>query len=148
MIYSLKYLMGYPCLFSLFFSVCLLSESYFESISNWGVGKKREEAETGFFLKLVYLEECSYKRFGLKLEFNLLSFFFCIIRLDNWMLARFLSEQTFYLPWWGCHREQGQTVSCFFHRESLICYDLCKVCGLWCFGIVSVISVQARISTS
>ena len=87
MIYSLKYLMDYPCLFSLFFSVCLLPESYFESISNWGVGKKREEAETGFFLKLVYLEECSYKRFGLKLEFNLLSFFSV---LSDWIIGCWL----------------------------------------------------------
>lgn len=41
------------------------------------VGRKREADETGFSLKLVYLEKSSYKRLGQKLKFNTLFFFLC-----------------------------------------------------------------------
>lgn len=80
--------LDYQCLFSLFlFSVYLLSVSDFESTSNWGVGKKREEDEIGFSLKLVYLEKSSRKRFGQKSEFNLLSFFSI---LSDWIIECWL----------------------------------------------------------
>lgn len=135
MIYSLNYLMDYPCLFSLFSSVCLLSEFYFESTSNWGVGKKRERAETGFFLKLVYLEERSYKRFGQKLEFNLLSFFSV---LSDWTIGCWLdffrNRRAIFLGEAGTENKADGGL--LLYRESLICYDLCKVCALCCFGVV------------
>lgn len=136
MIYSLDYLFGLSMpIFSLSLQCLSFVCIRLWSTSNWGVGKKREEDEIGFSLKLVYLEKSSCKRFGQKSEFNLLSFFFCIIRLDNWMLAWFLSEQTFYLSWLGWHREQGRTVTCFLHWEMLICCDLWEDSALlmfWC----------------
>ena len=127
--------LAYQCVFSLFlFSVYLLSVSDFESTSNWGVGKKREEDEIEFSLKLVYLEKSSVK--DLVRNQNSTCYpFFCIIRLDNWMLAWFLSEQTFYVSWLGWHREQGHTVTCFLHWEMLICCDLWEDSALlmfWC----------------
>ena len=75
-------------IFLFLFRIYLLSVSDFESTSNpVRIGKKREEGETGFSLKLVYLAKHSWKRFGQMLKLNMLS---CFSVSSDWIIEHWL----------------------------------------------------------